>query len=280
MNNRKKLLFFDIDGTLVGFDGKIPLSTYQALDMLKQAGHRIFICTGRSRSQVYDYLVAYGFDGIVAATGAYVEYEGKLIYHETIGAEKIGGLIGYFEKEGIAYALQMSDKQVSSEKNLAVIRRITSERFRALGREDDPNVFAEMELADDLCTHPEKYGIAEKAIYFGSPRKLDEVRTALAPYFEVTASSFENPDDSSGEVTMAGINKTTGMCLIGDYLNCAREDVIAFGDGPNDIDMLEYAGIGIAMGNAGDVTKAAADLVTDRIDEDGIYNALKKLKMI
>jgi hydroxymethylpyrimidine pyrophosphatase-like HAD family hydrolase len=79
---------------------------------------------------------------------------------------------------------------------------------------------------------------------------------------------------------MAGIRKASGMCLIADHLNCANEDIIAFGDGPNDIDMLEYAGIGIAMGNAGDVTKAAADMITDRIDEDGIYRALKKLELI
>lgn len=280
MSDTSKLLFFDIDGTLVGFDGKIPESTYQAIDMARSKGHKVFICTGRSRCQIYDYLLEYGFDGIIAATGAYVEYEGKVIRRETIGEENIARLIGYFEAEDIAYTLQATDSQISSPEKIETMKRIVNQQLKAQKREDDPNVFADIVLAEDLRTHPEKYAFTEKAIYFGSHRSLREVREALAPYFDVTASSFEKPDETSGEVTMAGINKASGMRVIGDYLNCAREDMIAFGDGPNDIDMLEYAGTGIAMGNAGDYTKNAADMVTDRIDEDGIYHALKKLGVI
>ena len=59
-----------------------------------------------------------------------------------------------------------------------------------------------------------------------------------------------------------------------------REEIIAFGDGGNDVDMLEYAGIGVAMGNAGEDVKAAADYVTTAIDDDGIFNALKHFNVI
>jgi hydroxymethylpyrimidine pyrophosphatase-like HAD family hydrolase len=79
---------------------------------------------------------------------------------------------------------------------------------------------------------------------------------------------------------MTGVNKASGMRVLGDYLNCTSEDMIAFGDGANDIDMLEYAGIGVAMGNASDIAKASADMVTERIDADGIYLALKKIGLI
>jgi hydroxymethylpyrimidine pyrophosphatase-like HAD family hydrolase len=70
------------------------------------------------------------------------------------------------------------------------------------------------------------------------------------------------------------------MKVIGEYLGYTRDDMIAFGDGPNDIDMLEYASIGIAMGNAGEVTKSAADMVTQRIENDGVFVALRKLDII
>ncbi len=280
MDNKGKLIFFDIDGTLVGFDGKIPESTYKAIDMARSKGHKVFICTGRSKCQIYGYLLEYGFDGIIAATGAYVEYEGKVIRHETIGGKNIAKLIGYFEAEDIAYTLQAADSQISSPEKIEAMKQIINEQLKASNREDDPNVFADVVLVDDLRTNPEKYAFAEKAIYFGSSKSIDEVSNAFSPYFDVTASSFEKPDDTSGEVTIAGINKASGMCVIGEYLNCTKEDMIAFGDGPNDIDMLEYAGIGIAMGNAGEYTKASADMVTDRIDENGIYNALKKIGII
>jgi Cof subfamily protein (haloacid dehalogenase superfamily) len=275
-----KLLFFDIDGTLVGFDGKIPESTYRALDMAKSNGHKIFICTGRSKCQIYDYLIEYGFDGIVAATGAYVEYEGKIIRQDTIGTEHIGKLIEYLENEKIPYCFQAAKHPIADPDKIDIMSKIIDEQLRASTRKDKPNVFRDTLLATDLRTNPEKYAYAEKAIYFGATKTVKEIQSDLAPYFEVTASSFEKPDDTSGEVTVAGINKASGMKVIGEYLGYTREDMIAFGDGPNDIDMLEYASIGIAMGNAGAVAKASADLVTEPIGEDGIFNALRKLNLI
>jgi hydroxymethylpyrimidine pyrophosphatase-like HAD family hydrolase len=209
-----------------------------------------------------------------------VEYDGKVIYHKTIGEENIERLIGYFEKENISYTLQAAKCQISSPKMMEIMKQTIGRQVKKWKREDDPNVFAGVELVEDLGTNPKKYAFAEKTMYYGSPRNLKEVTEALAPYFDVTASSIEKPDETSGEVTMAGINKASGMRTIGEYLGYSREDMLAFGDGPNDIDMLEYAGIGIAMGNAGEYTKSAADMVTDRIDVDGIYNALKKLEII
>jgi hypothetical protein len=279
-SNKGKLIFFDIDGTLVGFDGKIPKSTYKALDMARNNGNKVFICTGRSKCQIYDFLIDYGFDGIIAATGAYVEYEGKVIHHDTIGEENVARLVKYFDQENIAFALQAANSQISSTENLEIMKELINKQLKASGRDDNPNVFADAVRADDLVINPSKYAYAEKAIYYASARSLKEVSDALSPYFDVTASSFEKPDETSGEVTMAGINKAFGMKVIGDYLGFAREDMIAFGDGPNDIDMLEYAGTGVAMGNAGEYTKSVADMVTDRIENDGIYNALVKLGII
>jgi Cof subfamily protein (haloacid dehalogenase superfamily) len=279
-STKGKLLFFDIDGTLVGFDGRIPESTYRALDMAKSNGHKIFICTGRSRCQIYDYLIDYGFDGIVGATGAYVEYEGKIIREDTIGKEHIGKLIEYLESENIPYTFQSAKYPIAAPDKIETMVKIINEQLKSVKREDNPNVFRDTLLVTDLRTNPEKYAYAEKAIYFGATKTVKEIQSDLAPYFEVTASSFEKPDDTSGEVTVAGINKASGMKVIGDYLGFTREDMIAFGDGPNDIDMLEYAGVGVAMGNAGEVTKASADLVTDRIENDGVFNALRKLELI
>jgi hypothetical protein len=279
-STKGKLLFFDIDGTLVGFDGKIPESTYRALDMAKSNGHKIFICTGRSKCQIYDYLIDYGFDGIVAATGAYVEYEGKIIRQDTIGTEHIGKLIEYLENEKIPYCFQAAKHPIADPDKIDIMSKIIDEQLRASTRKDKPNVFRDTLLATDLRTNPEKYAYAEKAIYFGATKTVKEIQSDLAPYFEVTASSFEKPSDTSGEVTIAGINKASGMKVIGEYLGYTRDDMIAFGDGPNDIDMLEYASIGIAMGNAGEVTKAAADLVTERIENDGVFCALRKLDLI
>ncbi len=77
-----------------------------------------------------------------------------------------------------------------------------------------------------------------------------------------------------------GITKSYGMKQAAQYFGADREKIIAFGDGPNDLDMLQYAGIGVAMGNAVDHVKALADMVTGHINQNGIYCAMERIKLI
>ena len=85
---KEKLLFFDIDGTLVGFDQKMPASTKEALLRAKANGHKLFLCTGRCRTQIYPWLLSdYPFDGLVMCAGANVYVGDEQIYHKTFGPE-------------------------------------------------------------------------------------------------------------------------------------------------------------------------------------------------
>ena len=76
------------------------------------------------------------------------------------------------------------------------------------------------------------------------------------------------------DITALGSNKEKGIAEVIKYLGIDKEEIIAFGDGGNDISMLRYAGIGVAMGNASDNVKAVANYITDSVDNDGIRNAL------
>ena len=79
-----------------------------------------------------------------------------------------------------------------------------------------------------------------------------------------------------GEVGINGIHKATGMKRYLEYVGIPREDSIAIGDGPNDLQMMDYAGIGIAMGNAVDALKSMAEYITDDVDHQGIVKAFQK----
>ena len=94
-----KIIFFDIDGTLVGFKGNILASTRKALQAAKRNGHKILLCTGRSKNQIYPWLLEEGFQGIVAAAGAYVECDGKIIYHHTMQKEDVQKAVKEVEAE-------------------------------------------------------------------------------------------------------------------------------------------------------------------------------------
>ena len=103
---------------------------------------------------------------------------------------------------------------------------------------------------------------------------------ALRDCCDVTASSFEKAVEDSGEISVRGIDKSFGMKKYIEAQGLSREDTIAFGDGPNDVDMIAFAGTGVVMGNGRPELKAQADFVTKSVDEDGIAYALEKLGLI
>ena len=271
----KKVIFFDIDGTLVNFEGNMPDSTGVALKRAKQNGHAICICTGRNRSSVYEFLEEYDFDGWVCAAGAYVEYQNKVLSHRVIEREKLEKAVGFFEREHILYGVQCAGDSVTTPEGFHEIKRFFKTKF-PLDEERLQQFYESLTIEENPGLRED----AEKLIYYESELGLDVVRKALGTSFEVTATSFEKPDETSGEVTQTGITKSYGMKVIADYLGIDREDIIAFGDGPNDLDMMQYAGTGVAMGNAGDYVKRVADLVTAHIDSNGIYTAMERLHLI
>ena len=131
-------------------------------------------------------------------------------------------------------------------------------------------------VVDDL----RNLGPVEKLFYNRSNFTIDYVKEYLGDYFHVELSSFDTNDKYSGEITVEGVNKATGMEYVLKHYGLTQADSVAFGDGPNDLDMLSYANLGIAMGNAIADAKEAADYVTDDIYHDGIYKAMKKFEII
>ena len=114
----------------------------------------------------------------------------------------------------------------------------------------------------------------EKGIYIDSGKTLDEVRGLLGRNFRVDGYSFGNIPQTSGEVTLREVTKASAIDVLCEHLGVDLADTVAIGDGSNDIEMIKRAGLGIAMGNASDEVKAAADLVTDRIEDDGFSKAV------
>lgn len=266
-----KAIFFDIDGTLVNFQGRMPASTEKALRQMQRNGHRIVICTGRSACQIYSWLLNMKFDGIIAAAGAYVECDGRIIYEHYMEGEAFVTTMDLLERVDASYAAQTKDSILVATKN----KNRLVERFSAMGMDGDAVVhFSKSLQVDDQIA---KRNDIEKFAFFDARITTSEIREALSDYCDVTLISLENPTEYAGEIICKGINKSLGIQKYIEYTNIAREDTIAFGDSANDIEMIEYAHVGIAMGNAIEELKRRADYVTTGIDEDGIACALKKL---
>ncbi len=271
---QKRVVFLDIDGTTVDVRGKVPESTKAAIREAKANGHKMVICSGRSRFQIYKELLALGMSGIVGAAGAFVEADGREIYHAYIDAEHQKSSYEYLERHGFLFCYQNDDgidiNQRSSDGIIAFFRQ------RGMNERRLKRLLGNMHITDTPWMNKKN----EKIIYYEAPFGVAQVHRDLAPYFDTVAISLEGMNDFAGEIGIAGINKATGMERYLREVGIDRSESIAVGDGPNDLQMMEYAGIGVAMGNALLSVKERADMVTDAIDCDGLYKAFVKLGLI
>ncbi len=266
-----KAIFFDIDGTLLDRNGVVADSTVEALTLLKKAGHKIFLCTGRTRSQIWPSIRSLGFDGVVSVAGAEASIGDEIIFQSFMDLDKVEAFLDLMEPKHCSFGLQSEDGSLCTSEGWDKTR----DRFVRLGASKDvtDGNMKLFEKVDSLHGRRNVY----KLFYNFIDETVDEIQDELGDYFRVEQSSFGGPDPYSGEITKRGVDKDTGMAAILEYLGLEREDAIAFGDGPNDAEMIRFAGTGVAMGNARDEIKDIADLVTDDIFHNGIYNACEKL---
>lgn len=253
-----KAAFFDVDGTLMSFKTHdVPESARRALAALRERGVRVFVCTGRS----YDMLpeaVTTGFDGYVTLNGqvcfdAQGEFRRQRIDPEGVRLVVEQARAGLFEvlfitEEG-TFITGHSQRVIDNERKVGL-----------LYEDDDPARALESHVIQ-MCA-------------FVDPED-EHVVTDENP-FVFTARWCEEFCD----VMPKGGGKPAGVRVMCERFGLTPEEAVAFGDGGNDVSMLECAGVSVAMGNATDAVKAVADYVTDDVDSDGIWNACAHLGLV
>ena len=271
---KKKVVFLDIDGTLLLRDGSLPASAKAALELARQNGHEMVLCTGRSASQLRPVTKLTDFDGVVCAAGTQVFRGGKVVCNAAMDPAHVDRLVEYFHAHDMPYFLQSEQGIWTDPPSLEALK----EAFSDLGRNWDEV----SELFGILNTRerPQDVPGIQKCCYFSCPKPAEEVEKDLGGYFAVVDSSYKVTRFCDGEINLHGVNKATGMAAYLEAAGVPVEDSIAFGDGPNDTEMITYAGLGVVMGNGTDQLKALADRVCGRIDEDGLYNEFLALGLI
>lgn len=285
----KKYIFFDIDGTILTSEGKVPKSTKTALKLAQDKGHEVLINTGRSRNIIPDVLLDLNFDGLLCGTGSYAEYHGDIIFHKKFSKDQIDRVIEISDKNNMNIIMSTRNECVMPTADLAIFvelfsnGKIKAEDFKGIEDIDDDSLLETMKpiiVDDDLSSYSNKYKDVSDFIYINSPLTVEEFNEALGPDINVGKASFKKPDDYSGEITLANCSKGLGIDKLLQCINADIQDSVAIGDGFNDVDMLKTATLSIAMGNSPEEIKAISDYVTDDIDKDGIYNALRHFDLI
>ncbi|MCI8661221.1 MAG: Cof-type HAD-IIB family hydrolase [Lachnospiraceae bacterium] len=257
-----KAIFFDIDGTLRDFTEKgIRPGTYQAIDLARSHGIQCFIATGRhlleiQEENLLDRLI---FDGYVLLNGSLC-LDGRLspIYENPIPTSQVQAMLALQKKLGFSLLFM--------EKNALYVSHITPqlEKLQAQIGTAIPPVEPYMERG---LTHP---------VYQMSPfsnQLTPEFLASHLPLCDITSWH----DGGAFDITPKGGDKQKGIKKIMKHYGFSRKEVAAIGDGYNDIPMIRYAAIGIAMGNGNRQVKEAADFVTDPIEKDGLLHGVEYL---
>ncbi len=250
-----KAIFFDIDGTLVSFEThRVPKSTLKALNELRERGIKVFVATGRHRSAINN-LGDLQFDGYLTINGGFCSVENdKPIYRHVIEKSDIKSFVEFQRERPFPCIVVEQEATFLNFKNDEVEHFMNMLNFPKMGMRP-----LEEALNNDVL----------QLVSFFNEGDEEEIMKVL-PNCESTRWYPTFTD-----VVPRGSSKAVGIDKIIEYYGFNLEETLAFGDGANDIPMLQHAGIGVAMGNASDVVKASADFVTDTVDEDGIYKALK-----
>lgn len=260
MNKKIKALFFDIDGTLVSFNTHdIPLSARQAIQEVRQRGIKVFISTGRllrHAKAAADIEV----DGYITVNGGHcITAEGEEIYVKRFPRQTVEKIFALGEQYGFHSALL-------TEQDIYVSR--IDERVQYIADMINiPPVVADLEQV------VEQQAVLQVCPYIG-----EDIEKIIAPMLpECTASRWM---PLFMDFNMKGTDKSAGAQRVAEYYGLTMNEVMAFGDGGNDMTIVRDAGVGVAMGNACEELISVADYVTASVDEDGVYKALKYYELI
>lgn len=270
-----KIVFLDIDGTLVDFHQRMPDSAKAALQKAKENGHKMVICTGRTYTNIYPWLLEFPFDAVVASAGAYIRVQQKTIYHHTLDSVKVRQLVQLLQKHHAYYLLQGINAQYATKED----EKRIGDFFSSQGF-DSRKVLNGMTIVEN----PAEQELLESIMYFEADVRVEvlqeEIKREMDGYFTVAGASFGGDREYTGELTRCGETKSSGMRRLIEYLGMKPEDTVAVGDGPNDFEMIDFAAVGVVMENGIPELKKHADYITSSINEDGIYNAFRYLGLI
>ncbi|MGM0168061.1 hypothetical protein IGI39_003073 [Enterococcus sp. AZ135] len=254
----KKMVVFDIDGTLLGSNKEVLFSTLEALTRLREQGHTLFVATGRSLLYAKPVLQQLGFQNYILCNGAIGFIDHQKTFSNELQSDDLSSLFNRFSQLKI-------DSVV-----------VTLNRLQRVSSFDLGKMRGAMRYVGGAL--PPKHTQSEEQVYQVLAFYDHTLDQEIEPHF--SKFDFVRWHADGVDIVPTGGSKAATILDLAGQLGFAKEDIVSFGDGLNDREMLESSGVGVAMGNAAPEVKRCGDMITDTNDEDGIFNALKKLSLI
>lgn len=252
-----KAAFFDIDGTLLSFTThRVSSGTIRAFERLHQAGVRTFLSTGRPEVLIPTMPVS--FEGKITMNGGLVIADEQILFSNPIRDVDLQAWLDIAEEKHLCTMVFTKDSMFLTQPNEVGLKLRNQLEFEMppvvkIGQMRGLTAYQIIAIMPGEMDGP----VGQRLPHCRLPR--------WHPYFT--------------DIVADGNSKARGMEVICRHFGIRQEETLAFGDGANDIEMLEWAGIGVAMGNAADEVKKHADHVTTDVDNEGIETAINELKI-
>ena len=277
-----KIVFLDVDGTLIDYEAKMPESAGKAVDLARANGHKVYICTGCSKAEIEQRELC-NLDGMIGGNGAYVEDNGEVVMHQGLTKDEVKHIVDWCNERHLGFYLEANSGMYCNDYMLEQGVETMIKYSQGKG--------ADISQAKESAT-----SFVNSFIHVqGDDQYRDDVNKIsfiLSSYQDHLDSKVEFPTleantwGGKGELALfgdlgpTGITKKHAIEVLLDHLDAKQEDTISFGDAKIDLSMFELCAYNVAMGNGGPEIKAAADYVTTDVNDDGLYNAFKYLELI
>lgn len=272
-----KAIVLDIDGTLLNTGKIISEKTKQALIAAQEEGIKVILASGRPTTgmlELAEQLEMTKYEGfLVSYNGARVTdcLTKEVLFNQAMSIETGQAILEHLKNFDVIPMIDKEDYLYVNDVYSGMLD-LPDGAFNIIEYEARGGNFKLSEI-DDLAafaTFP-----INKILIAAQPEYMQKIAPALhAPFDEIVTAAFSAP--FYFEFTDKGIDKAKALNTVFPEMGIHSENIIAFGDGHNDRSIIEYAGIGVAMGNAVDALKEIADDVTLSCDEDGIAAGLEK----
>ena len=263
-----KLIVTDMDGTLLNREQEMTPKNREAIDFAIENGVSVALASGRMYDSAKQHIEYLNMDiPIIACNGSLIKSSnGTLIYSNKIDTELCLKAVEVLEKYNVYYQCQHEDLLFCKESDNKDSKYYKINEFM----KTQTKVVIEDDLKDSILNND----ILKFTI-------IEENNTSILPVIKEELEKIEGLKITSSwenniEIMSEGVDKGQAIKMLCEHLNIDRSEIMAFGDNYNDIEMLEYAGLGVAMGNSNDDIKESADYVTDTNEESGFANAIFK----
>lgn len=284
MNCGYKLIISDMDGTLLNKKGEITKENLNTIESLTKKGNILFsIVTGRQSKTVRRLLKEYGLNlNIIGLNGAEIRNSKNEVNFEAfIDADTSKRIIDFLEEKQFLYKCYNADEIIMNSPNRLkkILQEFVIKKYGKISEEGDllrylKKISQDSKIIKDIKKYFEenKFKVSKIEILDSNINDLKKLKQSLICSSVNVTSSYKY----NIEIVNSTVNKGEAVRILSDKMGINREDIAAFGDNYNDIPMLRYAGVSIAMANSVEEVKKIADFITLSNEEDGVAYGIRK----